>query len=212
MPVLDEAARLPGMVRRLREEADEVVVVDGGSADGSLAVAEAAGARGLRAPRGRGRQLHAGALAARGEVVWFVHADTRVPAGAGEALRAAAAREGWGCFATRVESADPRLRVCGAWMTARARRTGVCTGDMGMWLRREVYDDVGGFPPWAAFEDLELADRARARHRWAVVDLPLGTSARRWERDGVSRTILRMWALRAGFRLGVDPALLARAY
>lgn len=212
VPVLDEAATLPGLLRSLGREVDEVVVADGGSTDGSVDLALAAGARVVHGRPGRGPQLNAGAGAARGEVFWFVHADTGVPPGAGRALRTAAGRVPWGCFSTRIDSGDPRLRFCGRWMTWRARLSGSCTGDMGMWCTRRAWEELGGFPPWLAFEDLDLSDRARARFAWAVVEPALTTSARRWEVRGVNRTILRMWALRAGFRLGVDPGLLGQGY
>jgi rSAM/selenodomain-associated transferase 2 len=210
IPTLGECAALPGLLARLRAEVDEVIVADGGSTDGTIAAAEAGGARVVRAPRGRGPQLNAGAAVATGRILWFLHADTRVPAGAGVAVRAS--RTAWGCFAVRVDSRDLRLRWCGRWMTERARRTGSCTGDMGMWFHRPIFEALGGFPPLPAFEDLELSERARCRHPWSVLGPPLGTSARRWEREGTTRTILRMWALRAAWRAGVDPQRLGRAY
>ena len=205
VPTLDEAARLPALLARLREEVDEVVVSDGGSVDGTLSAAE--GATRVTHARGRGPQLHAGALAATGDIFWVLHADATVPVGAGAALRAA--RTPWGCFATRLDDPDPRLRWTGFVMTQRARRTGSCTGDMGMWMRRELYTTLGGFPALSAFEDLEFAERARA-HPWSVLKPALGTSARRWRARGINRTIARFLALRAAWRFGVSPTGLAR--
>ncbi|MFZ5475459.1 MAG: TIGR04283 family arsenosugar biosynthesis glycosyltransferase [Myxococcota bacterium] len=210
VPTLNEARVVRALVGALAREVDEVVVADGGSEDDTVALAEAAGVVVVLAPRGRGRQLHAGAAAATGDRLWFVHADTRVEPGTGAALRAAT--ESWGCFATRVDSEDLRLRFCGRWMTARARWTGSCTGDMGLWCDRALYDALGGFARLPAFEDLDFSDRARARAAWEVLAPPIGTSARRWAENGVNRTILKMWALRLRYRMGADPIVLARRY
>ncbi|MBM4390613.1 MAG: TIGR04283 family arsenosugar biosynthesis glycosyltransferase [Deltaproteobacteria bacterium] len=212
VPALDEAATISHLVSRLRVEVDEVVVADGGSVDGTTTLAAEAGAIVVSAPRGRGPQLDAGARAATGEVLWFVHADTTVPPGAGAALRHAAATHCWGSFAVRVESADPRLRWCGRYMTLRARRTGSATGDMGIWCRRALFHEAGGFGARAICEDLDLTDRLRQVEPWAVVPLRLGTSARRWQANGQSLTMLRMWAVRAGYRVGLPESWLVRVY
>jgi rSAM/selenodomain-associated transferase 2 len=209
IPTLDEAALLPALLAALRPQVDEIVVVDGGSRDGTAALAHEAGARVVTTRPGRAHQLDTGAAAARGDRLWFVHADTLLPEAAGRALRAAAPR--WGCFAVRIASDDVRLRFSGAWMTARARLTGSCTGDMAIWCDRALFERLGGFATPAAFEDLDFADRARSAEPWAVLDPAVTTSARRWERNGVGRTIVSLWALRLGHRLGLDPERLARA-
>lgn len=212
IPTLDEAARIGALVAHLRDEAEEIVVADGGSGDDTVALARAAGARVVEGARGRGAQLHAGARAARGELLWFLHADSTVPAGAGAALRAAAAHHAWGCFRTEIPSADPRLRWTAWIMNLRAELTGSATGDMGIWARRGFYEALGGFEPLPAFEDLSFTDRARIFADWAVVSPPLQTSPRRWEAEGVRRTMGRMLKLRWAYRFGADPAELAALY
>ncbi len=209
IPALDEAAALPRLLDAVRG-ADEIVVVDGGSRDDTVAVAEAGGARVVVAPRGRGTQLAAGAAAARGDVLWFVHADTGVPDGALDVLRSCGAQ--WGCFVVRIGSPDPVLRWTAHVMNVRARRTGSCTGDMGIWARRDFYAAVGGWPALPAFEDLVFTDRARARVRPAVLEPALTTSARRWEQRGVGRTAAEMLALRWAWRAGVPAERLAGLY
>lgn len=210
VPTLNEAARVRAIVRALAAEADEVLVSDGGSTDGTAERAAEAGARVVRGLPGRAAQLDRAAAVAAHPRLWFVHADTVVPVGAGAALRAAPGP--WGCFATRVDSRDPRLWWTGVAMTLRARATGACTGDMAPWADRAFHEAIGGFDALPALEDLAWADRARARCRGQVLTPAVATSARRWEAEGVNRTILTLWALRAGYRLGVDPARLARAY
>lgn len=210
VPTLDEAAALPRLLRQLTSEVDEVIVADGGSTDGTQALARAAGARVVEAVGGRGPQLNAGADRATGRRLWFLHADTLLPDGLGATVRSAPGR--WGCCAVRVGSRDLRLRWCGRAMNLRARLTGSCTGDMGMWVDRALFLDLGGFAPLAALEDLELSDRLRAAAPWTVLAPRLTTSARRWEAHGVNRTMVQLWALRLGYRLGVDPRRLAATY
>jgi len=212
IPTLDEAVRIGSLVARLIEECDEVVVSDGGSDDDTVARARASGALVVQGGPGRGPQLHRGALAAAGEVLWFVHADAVVPAGAGQALRAVAAARAWGSFQVSVDSRDPRLRFTASWMNHRASLTGSCTGDMGMWTRRSFYETLGGFDGLGAFEDLEFSDRARRYADHGQVPMALGLSSRRWKGEGTTRTILRMWRLRLAYRLGGDPRELSASY
>ncbi len=212
VPTLDEAAAIGPLVTRLREEVDEVVVVDGGSADATRRLARDSGAVVVEARGGRGPQLDAGAAAARGDLLWFLHADSRVPFGLGAAVRAAAGRARWGCCAVAIEADRPLLRWTSAVMNRRARWTGACSGDMGIWATRTFFDQIGGFGGLPAFEDLDFSDRARAKAAWVVVEPALGTSARRWESEGGRRTAARLLALRVAYRLGVDPARLAARY
>jgi rSAM/selenodomain-associated transferase 2 len=212
VPTLNEAAGIGALVRALRAEVPVVLVVDGGSTDNTVAIAEAAGARVLQAARGRGGQLRAGAAIAEGAVIWFVHADSAIPAGAGAALRRAAQTADWGCFEVAVLGGGRRLRFAAAWMNARARVGRSATGDMGLWVRRSLLDQIGGFPPITLCEDLAFCAAARRAGSMAVVPLTLGTSARRWHQNGVSRTILRMWLVRSLYHAGVEPAVLARLY
>lgn len=206
IPTLDEEATLPALLEVLA--ADEIVVADGGSRDRTIAIAHAYGARVVTAAGGRGPQLAAGAAAATGELLWFVHADTGVSPVAAAAIRAANAE--WGCFEVRIEGL--RLGVVAAGMNLRARLTGSCTGDMAIWCRRSLYDTVGGWPALAAFEDLAFTDRARASAPWEVLTPPVTTSARRWQAAGTTRTIAWMVALRAAYRLGAPPERLAEVY
>lgn len=212
VPTLDERPRIRGLVQSLLREVDEVVVSDGGSTDGTIEVARSAGARVVRGPAGRGPQLDRGAAAARGDLLWFLHADVGVPRGLGGGVRRAAEGAAWGGCEARIDSADLRLRWTAFVMTRRARLTGSMTGDMGIWARRSLFERVGGFGSLSALEDLAFSDRARRAAPWALVGPPLGTSARRWTSEGVNRTMVRMLALRLAYRMGVPPDRLARRY
>lgn len=202
---------MPRLLAALRAEVDEVVVSDGGSVDATVRIARELGAVVVdEGASGRGPQLAAGARRARGDRLWFLHADAGVPVGSGRAVREATAA--WGCFEVQVRSTDPRLKRTAAWMNRRARRSGSATGDMGIWIDRVLLEQLGGVPELRVMEDLVLTDRARARSRPDVLAPPLELDTRRWESSGVNRTVVQMWALRVAFRLGVPPERLARGW
>jgi hypothetical protein len=169
----------------------------------------------IPAERGRARQQNAGARASTGAVLWFLHADSRPPPDAiGQIRSALDGGAPGGCFRIafpRDEWTDhPLLRPVAFGINARTRVTGTGTGDQGIYVRREVFDEMGGFPEGPLFEDVALASRLGRFGRPAVSPGPLETSARRWVDQGIVRTTLRMWALRAGYLLGVPPSRLAR--
>jgi rSAM/selenodomain-associated transferase 2/rSAM/selenodomain-associated transferase 1 len=216
VPVLDEgetlAARLHALAP-LQARGARVVVADGGSTDATWAIARALADAVVLAPRGRAAQMNAGAAVAGGEVLLFLHADTRLPDDAVQAI--ATALEGgaeWGRFDVTIEGRPRMLRVVAALMNQRSRLTGIATGDQAIFVRRAVFEAEGGFPQQPLMEDIALCARLRRRSRPACLRQRVRTSGRRWERHGVWRTIALMWRLRAAYALGADPATLARAY
>jgi rSAM/selenodomain-associated transferase 2 len=194
-----------------REPDAEVLVVDGGSVDDSRAVAaRVPSVRWLSVAPGRARQMNAGAGAARGDVLLFLHADTSLPDGAGAAIVAALRDPAvvGGRFDVRLDSRRPLLGVVAWLMNWRSRLTDICTGDQGIFVRRSVFDALGGYPDIPLMEDVELTRRLKRRGRLAALRLRVATSARKWEREGVVRTIVLMWSLRLLYALGVSPARL----
>lgn len=217
VPVLDEAEVIePALaaLAPLRARGHEVIVVDGGSTDGTPALARPLADRVLRAPRGRARQMNAGARAARGEVLLFLHADTRLPDAADRLVLAGLARRGhgWGRFDARLSGRHPLLRLTGWLFSLRSRLTGVATGDQAIFVRRDWFEAVGGYPDIPLMEDLALSRALKRRGRPLCLRQRVTTSSRRWERHGILRTILRMWRLRLAYYLGADPHELARLY
>jgi len=213
VPALEEADAIAATVAAARTHADEVVVVDGGSRDATRERALAAGALVVDASRGRASQMNAGAARACGDVLLFLHADCRLPAGAGDAVREAIADgRRWGRFDVRLESARPALAVVGGAMNLRSRLTGIATGDQAIFVARSLWDAVDGFAPIPLMEDVEFTARLRRLGPPACLRLRVGVSARRWERHGVVRTVLLMWGLRAAYALGVSPQRLHRLY
>ena len=216
MPVLDEAAGLRARLlalRPLRERGVRVVVVDGGSADDSVAIAEADADLVLRAPRGRATQMNAGAAALDGRSLLFLHADTALPVDADRQVLAAL-REGamWGRFDVRIDSPRPVFRVIERLISLRSRLSGIATGDQAIFVDAAAFRAVGGFPNLLLMEDIALSKRLKQSGRPACLRATVVTSARRWERFGVWRTVWLMWRLRAAYAFGADPARLARAY
>jgi rSAM/selenodomain-associated transferase 2 len=212
IPVLDEAAVLPGTLRSLaplRARGHEVIVADGGSADGSAALAAPLADAVLAAPRGRARQMNAGAARATGEALVFLHADTRLPEGADTAIAGALAQRGWGRFDARIEGRSPLLAVIGWSMNWRSRLTGIATGDQAIFVRRSRF---AGFPEIALMEDVAFSVAMKRAGRPACLRACVLTSGRRWEARGVLRTLLLMWRLRLAYALGAHPDDLARRY
>ncbi len=217
IPARDEARNLPVLLddlRPLRGSETEIIVVDGGSQDDSLALARDAADQVLSCAPGRALQMNHGAAAARGAWLWFVHADTRLTAFSLEALLQVVgqATPGWGRLELRLSGRNPAFRVLERAIAWRSRLSGIVTGDQGLFVHRSLFEQVGGYPDWPLMEDIGLS-RALRRHAWPrCLRAPILTSSRRWEQHGLLRTVLLMWWLRAGFYFGVSPERLACAY
>jgi len=212
VPALNEAAGIERCLRALaplRGRGHEVIVADGGSDDGTPQLAAPLADRVVAAPRGRALQMNAGAAAASGDALLFLHADTILPADADRAVLAALASHAWGRFDVSIDSRDARLALVGFCMNWRSRLTGIATGDQAIFVRRAEFP---GFPAIALMEDVEFSKRMKRVSPPACLRARAATSARRWERRGVVRTVLHMWRLRLQYWLGADPAELARRY
>jgi len=214
VPTLNEAAVLGRTLAGLPAGFCEVVVADGGSTDATVEIARAHGARVTSAPAGRGPQMNAGARAARGDVLVFLHADTALPADAAARIAAALADPGTvgGAFRLGIDSPDPRLRLIARAANLRTRLTGVPYGDQALFVRRTAFAAAGGFPDVPIMEDVALGRLLKGLGRVVLVPARVCTSARRWEREGVVRTTLRNTALISLYLLGVPPVRLARWY
>ena len=216
MPALDEAARIAGSLAALgplRAQGVQVIVVDGGSRDGTAQRCEGAADAVITSPRGRARQMNAGARAATGQALLFLHADTTLPPDALALITSTLEQHPWGRFDVRIAGRSRWLPVVAAFMNARSRLTGIATGDQALFMRREVFDAVGGFPDQALMEDIEFSKRLR-RHAGAPACLraKVVTSGRRWDERGAWRTIVLMWRLRWLYWRGVSAERLAAAY
>lgn len=185
-----------------------MIVADGGSEDGTASLAAALCDRVVVAPRGRARQMNAGAREARGDVLLFLHADTRLPSNADELVQGFL----WGRFDVQIEGRHPLLPVVAWWMNLRSRLTGIATGDQAIFVRRDDFVAAGAFREIPLMEDIALSKRLKRISRPACLRERVVTSGRRWERRGTLRTIVLMWRLRLAYALGADPGRLARRY
>jgi rSAM/selenodomain-associated transferase 2 len=217
IPVLNEAGNVPALLdslQPLRRRGAEIIVVDGGSTDATANLARDRADRVIASPAGRARQMNAGAAAARGEILCFLHADSRLPEGADGLMidGLARSRRSWGRFDVRIDGMHPLLRVIARMMNWRSRLTGIATGDQGLFITRSLFEAAGRFPEIALMEDIALARRLKRYGPPLCIAHKLTTSGRRWERHGVWRTMLLMWRLRLAYWLGADPDKLALQY
>lgn len=217
IPVLNEAAGIVDTLaplQPLRARGCEVMVVDGGSTDASASLARPLADRVIASPPGRARQQNAGAAEARGSVLLFLHADTRLPPDADQVvidgLRANG--RGWGRFDVRLTGGHPMLRVIERMIGVRSRLTGIATGDQAIFARREWFARAGGFPLIPLMEDVVLSKVLVGLGPPLCLRETVLTSSRRWEQRGVWRTMALMWRLRLEFWLGADPEKLAERY
>ena len=217
IPCLNEAGGIVAALERLqplRRRGVEVIVVDGGSSDGSVALAAPLADRVLSAPHGRASQMNAGAAVARGGVLLFLHADCTLPAD-GDRLIVDGLQAGgkhWGRFDVSLDGAHPLLGLIAFMMNWRSRLTGIATGDQGLFVTRGLFAGAGGFPAIPLMEDIALSKILKSQSAPLCLRARITASGRRWNERGVLRTIVLMWRLRLAYFLGAEPADLAVRY
>ena len=216
MPVLDEAAGIEAALAALapfRQRGVEAIMADGGSRDGTPDLARPLADRVLTAPRGRSHQMNAGAAAAAGDILLFLHVDTQLPDDADRLVLDGLVHSGrvWGRFDVRIDGGG-MLGLVAHMMNWRSRVTGIATGDQAMFVTRTAFESVGGFPAIALMEDVALSAKLKRIGKPLCLRASVATSPRRWRKHGTLRTVLLMWRLRVAYYFGADPAKLAKAY
>jgi rSAM/selenodomain-associated transferase 2 len=222
IPALDEEEALPATIRSCRGAGEcEVIVADGGSGDGTVEIARRLADRVVAAPRGRARQMNAGAGIARGDVLLFLHADTHLPPGGLDAVVSALRdpRVAGGAFRVALRPSPGAgayvravLALTGRMINIRSALTGSRTGDQAVFLRAGTFRELGGYPGIPLMEDVELSRGMRTIGKTVLLPHRVATSGRRWEAGGPLRTILRMWRIRLGYLLGMTPERCAEIY
>jgi len=217
VPMLNEAEALPQLLVQLSAcsaRGCEIILVDGGSTDGSDTLARQAGFTVLNAQRGRARQMNAGVARASGDIYLFLHADTLLPDSADSLILEALSnsRSGWGRFDVQISGVSVWFPIIARMINLRSRLSGIATGDQAIFVQRELFDQVGGFPDQPLMEDIELSRQLNKLSAPVCLHARVTTSGRRWETRGVIRTVLLMWRLRLAYYLGVPAESLARSY
>jgi rSAM/selenodomain-associated transferase 2 len=217
MPTWNEADGIVATLsslQNLRDHSAEIIVVDGGSRDATVKLAQTLADLVICEGQGRAQQMNAGAHRAKGDILLFLHADTQLPENVYQLILEGLAKNNrsWGRFDVRLSGKHPLLRVVEFMMNWRSRLTGIATGDQAIFVRRDWFEAAGGFPIIPLMEDIALCRKLKRRGPPLCLRARVVTSSRRWEQHGIVRTVLLMWRLRLAYALGADPLQLAGKY
>ena len=215
IPTLNEASGIVATLTQLqplRQQGHELIVADGGSNDGTVALAQPLADHVVCCELGRAHQMNSGAAQACGDVLLFLHADTHLPDNGAPLIESALRHSRWGRFDVQLSGSDPLLRIIEFMMNWRSRLSGICTGDQAIFVERKLFNSIGGFPEIALMEDIAISRLLKRHHHPACIHTKVVTSSRRWEENGIIRTTVLMWRLRLAYFLGTDPRHLAKRY
>lgn len=227
IPILNEADNLPRLfenIASLTPLPTQILLVDGGSADGSMGVAQALmdtvsnskqstiSGQVIESTAGRATQMNAGAVLATGDILLFLHADTQLPKTAIYEIVQSASKAEWGRFDVRLDSDDPMLWLVSQMMNGRSRVTGIATGDQAIFVKKSLFEHIGGYPNQPLMEDIELCKRLKSIAKPLCLKHKVSTSPRRWQRHGTWRTIRLMWHLRFDYWRGVSAESIKQRY
>ncbi|MCK5724104.1 MAG: TIGR04283 family arsenosugar biosynthesis glycosyltransferase [Gammaproteobacteria bacterium] len=215
IPTLNEEDVIQTLLQQLqtyRQQGHEVIVVDGGSHDNTRSVADSLSDKVISSEAGRALQMNNGATQSRHEALWFLHADTLIPETAIEQIQQALNKSGWGRFNVKLSGSHILFRIIETMMNVRSCVSGIATGDQGIFVKRKIFGQVNEYSNIPLMEDVDLSRKLKKLSKPVCLKYTLMTSSRRWEKNGISSTILLMWKLRFLYWVGVSPEHLARQY
>lgn len=215
IPTFNEADNIVATLLPLqqwRQQGHQIIVADGGSDDASIELARPLADLVINTAKGRARQMNSAAQQAHGDVLLFLHADTLLPDNASELIQASLQTKQWGRFDVRLSGKQPLLRVVERMINWRSRLSGIASGDQAIFITQTLFHSMGGYADIPLMEDIDISKRLKHHGRPACIKTKLTTSSRRWEQNGILKTILLMWRLRLAYFLGAKPEQLARLY
>lgn len=217
VPMLNESEHLPELLEHLlhcKRTGCEIILVDGGSTDQSPEQAEALGFKVLRSAKGRALQMNLGASSAKGDILLFLHADTRLPSNADQLIFQAIQnnKAAWGRFNVHITGRSSMFRVIAWFMNHRSRLSSIVTGDQAIFITKNLFERVGGFPVQSLMEDIEFSKRLKLISKPIALKAKVTTSGRRWEQHGIWKTIYLMWHLRFAYWRGASADELSAKY
>ncbi len=215
VPTFNEADNIVATLRplqTLRQQGYEIIIADGGSNDGTIELARPLADRVINAGKGRARQMNSGAQQAHGDALLFLHADTLLPDNAIELIQANLQTKPWGRFDVQLSGKQPLLKIIALMMNWRSRLSGIASGDQAIFIKRTLFESIGGYADIPLMEDIDISKRLKQHSHPACIKTKLTTSSRRWEQNGIVKTIFLMWRLRLAYFFGARPEQLARRY
>jgi len=212
IPTLNEADNIKSCLLQLQNirQQSEIIVVDGGSSDNTIQLATPLADKVISSDKGRAKQMNAGAEYATGKMLVFLHADTFLPKNAFDLIKLA--DKNWGRFDIKLSGKHFMLKVVSSFMNWRSRLTGIATGDQVIFVSRALFDKVAGYPDIALMEDISFCANLKQISRPNCINAKVISSGRRWEKFGVTKTILLMWSLRLRYFFGESPEVLVKLY
>lgn len=215
IPVLNEEKTIVKLLQQLqeiRQQGHEVIVVDGGSCDKTISVVKNFSDKVIQSNAGRALQMNSGASVAAHDALWFLHADTLIPDTAMKNIQQVLNESDWGRFDVRLSGSNLLFRIIERLINIRSCLTGIATGDQAIIVKKDIFDELGGYPAIPLMEDVELSHKLRKISKPICIKNPLITSSRRWEKNGILSTVLLMWRLRFLYWFGVSAEKLASQY
>ena len=215
IPVLNEEQSVKALLQQLqiyRQQGHEVIVVDGGSHDETVSISKPLADKVIMSESGRARQMNKGVAESTNEVLWFLHADTSIPENVIETIQESLNEYEWGRFNIKLSGLHFLFRVVEKMINIRSCLSGIATGDQGIFVKRKTFESIGGYSEIPLMEDVTLSKKLKTTHQPACIKETLTTSSRRWEKNGIIKTILLMWYLRFLYWIGVTPDKLTKLY